>query len=47
MTLSELYQQIKYIGNQFNSWDIPLDKEVHLEIKEGEGGYYIGVTVTK
>ena len=30
----ELYKQIKSIGNQFNTWEIPMDKEVKLLISE-------------
>lgn len=30
MTLSDLYKQIEYIGNQFNTWQIPIDKEIKL-----------------
>ena len=46
MTLSELYQQIKFIGYQFNTWDIPLNKEVHLEIKQrGPSEWYVEVNV--
>jgi hypothetical protein len=34
MTLSDLYQQIKDIGNRFNTWFIPMDKEVKLSLNE-------------
>ena len=34
MTLSDLYNQIKSIGNQFNTWEIPMDKEVRLSLNE-------------
>lgn len=34
MTLLNLYNQIKYIGNQFNTWEIPMDKEVKLTLNE-------------
>lgn len=34
MTLLDLYKQIKSIGNQFNTWDIPLDKEINLELQD-------------
>ena len=30
MTLSDLYKQIESIGNQFNTWEIPMNKEVKL-----------------
>lgn len=33
-TLRDLYKQIESIGNQFNTWDIPLDKEVNLELQD-------------
>ena len=33
-TLRELHEQIKSIGNQFNIWDIPLDKEINLELQD-------------
>ena len=33
-TLRDLYKQIETIGNQFNTWDIPLDKEINLELKD-------------
>ena len=33
-TLRALYKQIETIGNQFNTWDIPLDKEVNLELQD-------------
>lgn len=33
-TLRALYKQIETIGNQFNTWDIPLDKEINLELKD-------------
>lgn len=36
MTLSGLYKQIKYIGNQFNTWQIPMDKEVKLSLNEDD-----------
>lgn len=32
MTLSELYKQINDIRNQFNTWEIPMDKEVRLSL---------------
>ena len=32
MTLLDLYEQIKNIGNQFNTWEIPMDKEVKLTL---------------
>ena len=34
MTLLNLYEQIKHIGNCFNTWEIPMDKEVHLELQD-------------
>lgn len=34
MTLLDLYKQIKDIGNQFNTWEIPMDKEVKLSLNE-------------
>ena len=34
MTLLDLYKQIEYIGNQFNTWEIPMDKEVKLTLNE-------------
>lgn len=34
MTLSDLYKQIEYIGNQFNTWQISMDKKVKLTLKE-------------
>ena len=34
MTLLSLYEQIKDIGNQFNTWDIPMDKEIRLSLNE-------------
>lgn len=33
-TLLDLYNQIKDIGNQFNTWEIPMDKEVKLTLNE-------------
>lgn len=32
MTIADLYKQIKDIGNQFNTWEIPMDKEVKLTL---------------
>ena len=34
MTLSDLYHQIENIGNQFNTWEIPIDKEIKLTLNE-------------
>lgn len=34
MTLLELYEQIRSIGNQFNTWQIPMDKEVKLTLND-------------
>lgn len=34
MTLLDLYKQIKDIGNLFNTWEIPMDKEIRLSINE-------------
>ena len=34
MTLLDLYEQIKSIGNQFNTWQISVDKEVKPTLKE-------------
>lgn len=34
MTLLDLYKQIKEIGNQFNTWEIPMDKEIKLSLDE-------------
>jgi hypothetical protein len=34
MTLLDLYKQIENIGNQFNTWEIPMDKEVKLSLNE-------------
>lgn len=34
MTLLDLYEQTKSIGNQFNTWQIPMDKEVRLTLNE-------------
>lgn len=34
MTLLGLYKQIKDIGNQFNTWEIPMDKEIKLSLIE-------------
>lgn len=34
MTLSDLYHQIKDIGDQFNTWEIPMDKEIKLSLNE-------------
>ena len=34
MTLLDLYKQIKDIGNQFTTWEIPMDKEVKLSLSE-------------
>lgn len=34
MTLLDLYKQIKSIGNQFNTWEIPMDKEIKLTLNE-------------
>lgn len=32
MTLLDLYKQIEYIGRLFNTWEIPMDKEVRLSL---------------
>lgn len=34
MTLLDLYKQIKDIGNQFNTWEIPMNKEIKLSLNE-------------
>ena len=34
MTLLDLYKQIEYIGRLFNTWEIPMDKEVTLSLNE-------------
>lgn len=34
MTLLELYKQIKSIGNQFTTWEIPMDKEIKLTLNK-------------
>ena len=34
MTLLDLYKQIAYIGASFNTWQIPMDKEVKLSLNE-------------
>ena len=34
MTLLDLYKQMKSIGNQFTTWEIPMDKEVKLSLSE-------------
>ncbi len=34
MTLLDLYAQIKAIGNLYNTWEIPMDKEIHLELQD-------------
>ena len=34
MTLLDLYKQIKDIGNQFSTWEIPMDKEIKLSLNE-------------
>ena len=34
MTLIDLYKQVKFIGNQFNTWEIPMDKEIKLSLNE-------------
>lgn len=33
-TLLDLYKQIKDIGNMFNTWEIPMDKEIKLSLNE-------------
>lgn len=34
MTLLDLYEQIKYIGNKFTTWELQMDKEVKLTLNE-------------
>ena len=34
MTLSDLYKQIENIGRLFNTWEIPMDKEVKLTLNQ-------------
>ena len=34
MTLLDLYKEIKFIGNQFATWEIPMDKEVKLSLND-------------
>ena len=34
MTLLDLYKQIKDIGNEFNTWELPMDKEVRLTLND-------------
>lgn len=34
ITLLDLYKQIEYIGNQFTTWEIPMDKEIKLTLNK-------------
>lgn len=34
MTLLDLYKQIKNIGSLFTTWEIPLDKEINLQLQD-------------
>lgn len=34
MTLLDLYKQIAYIGALFNTWEIPMDKEIKLSLND-------------
>lgn len=46
MFLSELFNEIKQEGMRFNTFDIPMDKEVHIEIKQrGPSDWYVEVNV--
>ncbi len=48
MTLLDLYKQITKTGRLFATWSIPMDKEVHLDLKgDNQTGYYVEVTTTK
>lgn len=45
MTIADLIKDAQRIGNYFTSWEIPLDKEVHLELCEDQGSYIVKVSV--
>lgn len=45
MTIAGLIEDAKRIGNYFPTWEIPLDKEVHLELCEDQGSYIVKVSV--
>ena len=34
MTILDLYYQIENIGRLFNTWSIPMDKEIKLTLNE-------------
>ena len=34
MTLADLIRDARNLGNCFNTWEIPLKQEVHLELEE-------------
>ena len=45
MTIADLIEDAKHIGNYFSTWEIPLDKEVHLELCENQGSYIVKVSI--
>lgn len=53
MTLADLIRKAKEIGNQFNTWEIPLYDDAHVEItdvefaaeKDEDGEWFIQMTV--
>ena len=47
MTLADLIRDARNLGNCFNTWEVPLNKEVHLEVEEVEGNYVINVKVNE
>ena len=47
MTLADLIRDVRKIGNCFNTWEVPLNQEVHLEVEEVEGNYVINVKVNE
>lgn len=54
MTLGDLIRKAREVGNQFNTWDVPLYDEDYCEIKDvdlcvekDEEGYFVRLTVNE
>jgi hypothetical protein len=45
MTLADLIREARRLGDCFTSWEIPLDKEVQLELIGEQGSYTVKVCV--
>ena len=47
MTLKDLMQEAKELGDCFSTYDIPLDQDVHFELVRKQGQHIIKVIIEK